>query len=97
MITATRILGFICMWAACDRTFPPAEVPINRPETSKPPEIQTTTGRIAGYYMNTLTGNVIGAYEGIPYAESPVGKLRFRVRTNFFRISFQLKKIRELF
>lgn len=78
MITFTRILGLICAWAACDKIFSPPKVPINRP-LHGPPKIDTRYGKVMGYFMNSINGKLIGAYEGIPYAESPTGHLRFEV------------------
>lgn len=37
-----------------------------------------------GFYKTTYEGRAIAAFQGIPYAQSPVGELRFEVR--FFQI-----------
>lgn len=36
-------------------------------------------GGIEGYYMGTMNGRKISAYEGVPYAEPPTGNRRFQV------------------
>ncbi|KAJ8680758.1 hypothetical protein QAD02_016545 [Eretmocerus hayati] len=42
------------------------------------PKVKTPLGGIKGYYKTSENGKVYEAYEGIPYALPPVGKLRFR-------------------
>jgi len=46
------------------------------------PTVQTNSGKIRGHYMGTMKGRRISAFEGIPYAESPLGRNRFRVIFN---------------
>lgn len=41
--------------------------------------VDTKLGGLDGYVMKTMTGKRIYAFEGIPYAEPPVGPYRFRV------------------
>ena len=43
------------------------------------PRIKTSLGGIRGYYKISENGRLYEAYEGIPYALPPVGKLRFQV------------------
>ncbi|KAL7294020.1 hypothetical protein TKK_0012590 [Trichogramma kaykai] len=42
------------------------------------PTVQTSSGWIRGYYKKSYQGRLYEAYEGIPYAHPPVGKLRFQ-------------------
>jgi hypothetical protein len=44
-----------------------------------PPTVETPLGRITGYYKTSLKGRKYEVYEGIPYAQPPVGNLRFEV------------------
>jgi len=46
---------------------------------TRPPIVYTQYGGIEGYYMGTMKGRKILAFEGIPFAEPPVGKYRFKV------------------
>lgn len=41
-------------------------------------EVNLTQGILRGYYDKTINGKTILAFEGIPYAEPPVGDLRFQ-------------------
>jgi len=43
------------------------------------PIAHTRNGILAGYVMRTIRNRPIAAFEGIPYARPPVGRLRFRV------------------
>lgn len=43
------------------------------------PRVDTQYGTIEGYFMKTVGGRDIYAFEGIPFAEPPVGSLRFEV------------------
>lgn len=45
------------------------------------PKAKTVLGSVSGYYKESRSGKTYEAYEGIPYAEIPVGELRFEVRT----------------
>lgn len=44
------------------------------------PRVKTPSGGIQGYYKISANGRSYEAYEGIPYAIPPVGKLRFKVK-----------------
>lgn len=46
--------------------------------TSKELRVRVEDGRIVGRYLTSNTGKSIRAFMGIPYAEPPVGNLRFR-------------------
>ncbi|CAL7947112.1 unnamed protein product [Xylocopa violacea] len=41
------------------------------------PKVETALGSISGYYKTSRIGKRYEAYEGIPFAEPPVGELRF--------------------
>lgn len=43
------------------------------------PKVKTPLGGIKGYYKISEYGRQYKAFEGIPYARPPVGKLRFKV------------------
>lgn len=43
------------------------------------PRVKTPVGAIKGYYRTSYKGRQFEAYEGIPYAVPPTGKLRFKV------------------
>ena len=44
------------------------------------PIIQTLSGPVQGQYLTTARrGNAYSSFKGIPYAEPPVGYLRFKV------------------
>jgi hypothetical protein len=45
-----------------------------------PPVVQTYSGAMEGYLMKIINGRRIYAFEGVPYAEAPVGHLRFQVK-----------------
>lgn len=45
-----------------------------------PVKIKTPLGNIKGYYKESENGRRYAAFQGIPYALSPTGKLRFEVR-----------------
>ncbi|XP_076675393.1 carboxylic ester hydrolase-like [Andrena cerasifolii] len=42
------------------------------------PRVQTDLGDISGFYKKSWGGEQYAAYEGIPYAQPPVGNLRFQ-------------------
>lgn len=50
-------------------------------KTPNGPEVQTPLGGIRGFYDYSQNGRKYIAFEGIPYAQAPVGDLRFRVST----------------
>lgn len=43
------------------------------------PQVRTVDGLISGKYVDLPDGMTVSAYLGIPYAQPPVGPLRFRV------------------
>lgn len=45
----------------------------------KNPTVKLDLGRLQGNYMTTRKGLKHYAFRGIPYAEPPVGQLRFKV------------------
>lgn len=54
--------------------------------------IETNVGKIRGLRQTTLIKEVdFYSFKGIPYAESPIGRLRFKVR--FFFQSLNLLKL----
>lgn len=46
------------------------------------PRVVTPLGGIRGFWKHSFNGRKFMAFEGIPYAQPPVGDLRFRVSTN---------------
>ena len=80
--THQRVLGAICtFFAYCDNIYPPPQVLRGGSgPTNESLIVETSTGLLDGFYMSTILGQKIGAYEGIPFAEPPIGDLRFRVR-----------------
>lgn len=44
------------------------------------PTVTTSLGVVQGSWAQSIDGRTYAAFEGIPYAEKPVGKLRFEVR-----------------
>lgn len=47
-----------------------------------PPVVKTPLGNVQGYWAKSVDGRQYAAFEGIPYAEKPIGNLRFEVYTN---------------
>ncbi|KAF2904191.1 hypothetical protein ILUMI_01983 [Ignelater luminosus] len=41
------------------------------------PLVETTLGKVRGYYLHSYGGRKFAAFEGIPYAKPPIGDLRF--------------------
>ena len=82
-----RILSFICTYAACSTVYPPPKAPATLRKIN-PEDLVTHTnsGLVQGFQMYSFSENLIGAYEGIPFAEPPVGSLRFRVSLFTFNI-----------
>lgn len=56
--------------------------------TKYTPKVETKLGGIVGHYKHSEHGRRYLAFEGIPYAQPPVGELRFQVCENFFRFIF---------
>lgn len=48
--------------------------------TSESLRVKTKSGSLVGRHLTTHNGKPIRAFMGIPYAEPPVGVLRFKVR-----------------
>ncbi|KAK3911255.1 Venom carboxylesterase-6 [Frankliniella fusca] len=46
--------------------------------SSSPPEARLGAGTLRGKWMSTRHGRPIAAFEGVPYAQPPVGKLRYK-------------------
>ena len=42
----------------------------------RPPVERTSDGLVTGHYLTTVKGDCVAAYQGIPYAKPPLGKLR---------------------
>lgn len=49
-------------------------------QNEQAPRVKTSLGDIRGYYKISRHGRKYEAYEGIPYAQPPIGNLRFKVR-----------------
>lgn len=61
------ILGVICSTTAVSQNSPG-------------PLVNTINGAVQGSYMLSRDGKKIRSFRGIPYAQPPVGDLRFKVR-----------------
>lgn len=48
--------------------------------------VDIAQGKLVGELRTSFSGMPYGAFEGIPYARSPVGKRRFRVCSIFYVI-----------
>lgn len=46
--------------------------------------LQLDQGKLAGSSLKSRNGREFKAFQGIPYAKSPTGDLRFKVNHNFF-------------
>jgi hypothetical protein len=65
------------------------------PDEQQPIVNVPTLGRIGGSQLSSSSGRKFHAFRAIPYAEPPVGNLRFNVRSNkIFRILKCFFKIR---
>lgn len=51
---------------------------ISHARTSEDLKVRIESGRVIGRYLTSESGRTIRAFMGIPYAEPPVGDLRFR-------------------
>lgn len=49
------------------------------------PSVHLLLGKLEGYIKETITGKKILSFEGVPYAQPPVGQHRFKV--NYFHRS----------
>lgn len=47
-------------------------------------------GKIVGRYVTTHDGKGVRAFLGVPYAEPPVGPLRFKVEINLGFLTFEI-------
>lgn len=43
------------------------------------PSVHLPLGKLEGYIKETITGKKVLAFEGVPYAQPPVGHHRFKV------------------
>lgn len=62
-----------------------------KPDNRVYPEVKTSAGIVRGVYKTVpKTGEVVAVYRGIPYAEPPLGHLRFMVSNSasFFHLLF---------
>jgi carboxylesterase type B len=56
------------------------------------PKVHIEQGELEGAVLTSRNGRTFAAFQGIPYAEPPVGNLRFKVR---FKICFTFSHIRK--
>lgn len=54
-------------------------IDIKHSYSSDSPTVQTKQGLLAGAIRKNIDGGQFIAFMGVPYAEQPVGKLRFKV------------------
>lgn len=52
------------------------------------PRVKVSEGHLSGHYMKSGNGRPISAFTGIPYAEPPIGDLRF----DFLRFRIRIIK-----
>lgn len=45
------------------------------------PEVQLSLGWLNGRWVQTRSGKRVAAFTAVPFAQPPVGELRFKVRT----------------
>lgn len=45
------------------------------------PVVETSVGKVRGSVLESRLGDPFYAFRGIPYAQSPINELRFKVRT----------------
>lgn len=51
------------------------------------PTVHVHQGTLTGTYLTSRYGRTFAAFQGIPYAQPPIGNLRFKVRVIYFKIS----------
>lgn len=51
------------------------------------PEVTTHSGRLRGRYVQTRDNRTVQAFLGVPFAQPPVGSLRFEVRYMCTRVN----------
>jgi len=94
LLSTALAINILCSYTPCFPTHKPPLAPeyeygtrsrrrldlsVNRPTW---PVVTTKIGNVHGYTMKTIGGREIYAFEGIPFAEPPIGNLRFRVSMN---------------
>jgi hypothetical protein len=50
------------------------------------PTVHVQQGTLKGTYLTSRYGRKFAAFQGIPYAQPPIGDLRFKVRVLYFKI-----------
>jgi len=95
LVLGLFLLNTMCAIVPCQRLYKPPEPIKISPylEQDDPSEykarrhidpiVQTETGKVRGFPMKTIGARNIFAFTGIPYAEPPVGNMRYRVRRYF--------------
>jgi hypothetical protein len=51
------------------------------------PTAHVQQGTLTGTYLTSRYGRKFAAFQGIPYAQPPIGDLRFKVRVIYLKIS----------
>jgi hypothetical protein len=51
------------------------------------PTVHVQQGTLRGTYLTSRFGRKFAAFQGIPYAQPPIGDLRFKVRVIYFKVS----------
>ena len=80
-----RMVGYLCSIVPCEIQLPELKVPrLTRDgksldELTNPVVSVPSLGAIQGTYSVSVRGRQFGAFQGIPYAVPPIGKLRFKV------------------
>lgn len=57
------------------------------------PTVIATLGQVKGSYLTSASGRKFSAFRGIPYAQPPLGSLRFKVISKFFLIAENIRNI----
>jgi len=57
------------------------------------PTVIATLGQVKGSYLTSASGRKFSAFRGIPYAQPPLGSLRFKVINKFFLIAENIRNI----